>query len=80
MDDIMVYRLESVCCLLSSFKLYLIWRVIRDRMLRGHPKRRIVSRFTYVDFNSMFAFKEIFNSHGLKGVGIVWLSSLIVLG
>ena len=60
-----MYRLESLFCFIVSLKLYLFWRVVRDLILMRHIKRRIISRFTFIDFDSKFAFKVLLNSHGL---------------
>ena len=70
MNNIVVYRVETLICALSLTRLYLIWRAFADYMLQDLPSRDSISAYTGVNFNSTFVLKRMLNSW----MAIFWIS------
>lgn len=77
-----VHRIETIACVLYTFRLYLLWRCIRDSTLEKLPRRHTVARFTGVTMGSGLAVKRIlkgFSSVPAIGGSLVYPSIAHVL-
>ena len=70
MNNIVVYRVETLICALSLTHLYLLWRAFADYMLQDLPSRDSIAAYTGVNFNSTFVLKRMLNSW----MAICWIS------
>jgi hypothetical protein len=58
-DFFVAYRSECILSVITSFKLYTLWRVLRDFYLRDLPNRHTISTMVQVHIGSGFAFKRM---------------------
>jgi len=56
-NNMIVYRAETVFSVLGCTRLYLLWRVTRDIIIRDLPKRQMIEHISCVDIDSVFALK-----------------------
>ena len=77
-DFFMAYRSECILSVITSFKLYTLWRVLRDFYLRDLPNRHTISTMVQVQIGSGFAFKRM-----LRGSSALYtlplLSSFVIM-
>jgi len=80
-ENLLMYRAETLFCVYNSFRIYLIWPVVRDRFLTALPRRYTIASFTHTSMNSAFAFKCIMNGPmAILYVGFFWILSIFVAG
>uniref|UniRef100_A0A7S1E3M7 Potassium channel domain-containing protein n=1 Tax=Hemiselmis andersenii TaxID=464988 RepID=A0A7S1E3M7_HEMAN len=81
MGNVVVYRAESLMCLINSFRAYLILRVVKDHVLLGLPLRHTISKFTSVQFAALFSFKFLLVGwHAVVHLASWWGVLIIVSG
>jgi len=61
-ENIVVYRIETMGALFNLLRFYLVWWVFTDWMLHDLPNRHTVAHFAKVKFDSLFAIKRALNS------------------
>ena len=62
MSNIVVYRIETLCCAVCMTRLYLIWRAFADYMLQDLPSKESIASYTGINFDSKFVIKRMLNS------------------
>lgn len=81
MGNDVVYRGETLMCLLNSLRLYLLWRSIKYFVLSPYPKRHTVSMYTSAKLQSSFALKVMFDGwFAATYVSTFWACLLVYLG
>lgn len=81
MGNFVLYRGEMVGCLYNTLRSYLLWRVIKHRMLDAYPKRHTVATYTQTELQSSFAVKVMFDGwFAAFYVAHLWLFLMVVLG
>ena len=79
--NIVMYRAETIFCIYNSFRIYLLWPVLRDWMLYQLPKRHTVAAFTKTRMDSAFALKRILNGpHAMAFICYFWILTFFVTG
>jgi len=69
-SNIIVYRVETIACLINTCRFYLVWRYVRDFMFLGLKSRHTIQNFTGIKFGSRIVMKFLMNG---------WSSTLIIL-
>ena len=78
-DNLVVYRIETLAALFNMCRVYLLWKYVRDRQLLMIPKRHLVNRFTGAEFDSMYVLKELLRGrHGPVTIAFIWLLAIWV--
>ena len=81
MSNTVVYHIETLACIFVSFRLYLLWRVVRDYNLSLMPKRHTVARFSGIQMDSSLALKRLLNGfQSFVFIGLLWMLTIVVLG
>ncbi|KAJ1491322.1 hypothetical protein T484DRAFT_1774734 [Baffinella frigidus] len=80
-ENVIVYRAETLGALANVCRLYLLWWIYTNWMLADLPNRHTVAHFAKVKFGSMFALKRALNSWNAIGhiLGL-WVLVIIVFG
>jgi hypothetical protein len=80
LDYVVVYRGETLFCLVNTLRVYLIARVIADSVLAKLPRRHTVSMFVGVTISKKFAFKKLLNGWtSIAYIGLFYSFILIFL-
>ena len=78
-DNLVVYRIETLAALFNMCRVYLLWKYVRDRQLLMIPKRHTIQRFTGAEFNSMYVLKELLRGrNGPVTIALIWLLAIWV--
>jgi len=77
--NIIMYRAETIGAVVNSFRIYLLWPVVRDAVLESLPRRHTISSFSKVQMGSGFALKVILNDEVMSMVFIAICWSLCFL-
>jgi len=80
LGNTIVYRLETLACGFSLLRIYLIWRPVFYRILRGFPAKHTISEFANVRFDSMFVIKWMLHSwHAVYYITAGWVIALLLI-
>jgi len=80
LGNYVMYRGETMFCVLNTLRLYLCARVWKQRMLADLPRKHTVGEFLGVHIGYSFAVKRAFNSLGaVLHIGSAWLILVFVL-
>jgi len=78
-NNFILYRGETLCTVVATFRVYLVWRILRDQILLRLPKRHTVSAYTRISFGSALTFKMILNSRGaMPFIAAIWYGMLFI--
>lgn len=75
MNNIAVYRIETLCCAVCMARLYLIWRAFADYMLQDLPSKDSIASYTGISFDSKFVIKRMLNSW----MAMFWIASFYLV-
>uniref|UniRef100_A0A7S0WHU2 Potassium channel domain-containing protein n=1 Tax=Hemiselmis tepida TaxID=464990 RepID=A0A7S0WHU2_9CRYP len=81
LDNTIVYRSETLLCILNTLRCYLLWRVLTDQILDTLPRRHTVAMFASVKLGKEFAFKLMLNGWGaIWYIAGAWCFFVVLLG
>jgi len=81
LDNTIVYRSETLLCIVNTLRCYLLWRVITDHILDTLPRRHTVAMFASVKLGKEFAFKLMLNGWGaIWYIAGAWCFFVVLLG
>ena len=80
-SNTVMYRAETLFCVYNSFRVYLIWPVLRDYFLDAFPRRHTIASFTHTRMDSAFAFKCIMQGPtAIMYTGLFWIIGIFLTG
>lgn len=62
LQNYVVYRAETLFCLWNTLRLYLLWRLVRDRALNSIPQLFTIAHYTEVRLGSSYVTKRLLKS------------------
>ncbi|EKX47702.1 hypothetical protein GUITHDRAFT_106691 [Guillardia theta CCMP2712] len=78
-NNFILYRGETILAVINTFRLYLLWPVLKDQVLQSLPKRHTISSFTNIPMGSSFVVKKVIRSKfSLLFITILWLISVFL--
>lgn len=81
MTNFVLYRAETVFCIYSTLRVYLLWRIIQFLVLSPYPKRHTVSMYTTASLKSGFAVKVMFDGwYAAVSVSAFWSAFILLFG
>ena len=79
LENLVVYRIETLGALLNSIRIYLVWKYLRDRELLKIPQSHMISGFTGAHFGSVYVLKKLFRGWlGLRTMALLWILAIVV--
>ena len=79
--NFIVYRGETIFCVYNILRIYLLWRCIRDFIIKAMPKHFTIEAFTQIDIGSFYVLKSLLEGwKGFQFVAFAWIFSMLVLG
>ena len=80
-SNTIMYRAETLSCVYNSFRVYLLWPVLRDHFLSAFPRRYTIASFTHTRMDSAFAFKCIMQGpSAIMYTGFFWIIGVFLTG
>ena len=79
-DNILVYRAETIFAVINSFRVLLVWPILKNKILVSLPRRHTIAGFSNIKMGNAFAFKVLLNneSFALRFIGCVWALSFLL--
>lgn len=78
-NNLVVYRAETLAAMINTLRLYLAWRVYRDTELNRIPKRYVIENYTGAVFGSIYVLKSRLNGWvGVWTMLVMWASLVVI--
>ncbi|EKX41294.1 hypothetical protein GUITHDRAFT_142197 [Guillardia theta CCMP2712] len=79
--NFILYRGETIFCVYNILRIYLLWRCIRDFIIKTMPKHFTIEAFTQINIGSFYVLKSLLEGwKGFQFVTFAWMFSMLVLG
>ena len=80
-SNIVMYRAETFFCVINSMRVYLLWPVVRDKVLLSLPRRHTIAAFNRCELNGTFALKRILGGKvAIQFICLFWLLTIVLTG
>jgi hypothetical protein len=81
MENMVVYRIETMGCVWNMFRFYLLWWAFVHFMVHDLPMRHTVGSYSNVKFESLFALKRSLNTwYSFLYLSVGWAVLIVLLG
>ena len=79
LDNIVVYRAETLAALGNTLRIYLVWRYYRDLVLFHTEKRHTIASFTGAKFGTGYVLKWSMRGwHAVPFMMVVWTIAIVI--